>query len=62
MVGAGLLAVLLLLTVLGGYTRLGATTSSGWFALIVALTCIPFGGLLLALGVAKWLRNRAQHR
>jgi len=20
--------------------------------------CIPFGGLLLALGVAKWLRNR----
>jgi hypothetical protein len=60
MVGAGLLAVLLLLTVLGGYTRLGATTSSGWFALIVALMCLPFGMMLLALGVAKWLKNKRQ--
>jgi len=24
----------------------------------VALMCIPFGGMLLMLGVAKWLRNR----
>jgi hypothetical protein len=26
--------------------------------------CIPFGGLLLTLGAAKWLRNRAiaRHR
>jgi len=58
MVGAGVLAAVLLVTVLGGYTRLGATTNTGWFALIVALMCIPFGGLLLTLGVAKWLRNR----
>ncbi len=58
-VGTGLLAVLLLETVLGGFTRTGATTNSGWFALIVALMCLPFGGLLLTLGVAKWLRNRA---
>ena len=58
MVAAGLFAALLLLTVLGGYTRLGATTNAGWFALIVALMCLPFGGLLLALGLAKWLRNR----
>jgi hypothetical protein len=58
MVGTGLLAVLLLLTLLGGFTRQGATTNSGWFVLIVALMCLPFGGLLLALGVAKWLRNR----
>ena len=57
-VAAGLLAALLLVTVLGGYTRLGATTNSGWFALIVVLMCIPFGSMLLALGVAKWLRNR----
>ena len=49
---------LLLVTVLGGYTRLGATTNAGWFALIVVLMCIPFGSMLLALGVAKWLRNR----
>lgn len=59
MVGAGLLSVLLLLTVLGGFTATGAKTDTGWFALIVALMCLPFGGLLLALGVAKWLRNRS---
>jgi len=56
--GTGLLAVLLLETLLGGFSPTGASTNTGWFALIVALMCIPFGGLLLALGVAKWLRNR----
>ena len=58
MVGAGLLACLLLQTILGGFTRTGATTNTGWFALIVALMCLPFGGLLLTLGIAKWLRRR----
>jgi hypothetical protein len=57
MVGTGLLAALLLQTLLGGFSRTGASTNTGWFALIVALMCLPFGGLLLALGVAKWLRN-----
>jgi membrane-bound metal-dependent hydrolase YbcI (DUF457 family) len=57
MVGTGLLAILLLITLLGGYSRLGASTNAGWFALIVALMCIPFGGLLLTLGGAKWLRK-----
>lgn len=60
MVGAGLLCILLLVTLLGGYTRNGATTNAGWFALIVALMCLPFGGLLLTLGIAKWLRNRRE--
>ena len=58
MVGAGLLATVLLETVLGGFSRTGASTNAGWFALIVALMCIPFGSLLLMLGVAKWFRNR----
>jgi len=64
MVGVGIFSGLLLETVLGGYSPTGASTNSGWFALIVALMCIPFGGLLLALGIAKWLRNRslARHR
>ena len=57
MVGTGLLCVVLLQTVLGGYTHTGATTNAGWFVLVVALMAIPFGGLLLALGVAKWVRN-----
>jgi hypothetical protein len=54
----GVLAAVLLLTVLGGFTPTGATTNFGWFALIVALMCLPFGSLLLGLGVAKWFRNR----
>ena len=58
MVGTGILATILLVTLLGGYSRLGASTNAGWFALIVALMCIPFGLMLLALGLAKWLRNR----
>lgn len=62
MVGTGLLAGLLLLTVLGGVTHTGATTNGGWLALIVALMCLPFGGLLLTLGIAKWLRNRRLQR
>lgn len=59
---AGLLAGILLLTVLGGVTKTGATTNGGWFAVIVALMCLPFGGLLLTLGLAKWLRNRRLRR
>jgi hypothetical protein len=58
MMGSGLLAAVLLQTLLGGFTPTGASTNTGWFALMVALMCIPFGGLLLTLGVAKWLRNR----
>jgi hypothetical protein len=59
-VGTGLLATLLLETVLGGLSHTGASTNAGWFALIVSLMCIPFGGLLLTLGVAKWLRHRCR--
>lgn len=57
-VGAGVVAAVLLETVLGGFTRTGAHTNAGWFALILVLGCIPFGGMLLTLGLAKWLRNR----
>jgi hypothetical protein len=60
MLGTGLVAALLLLTVLGGFSPTGASTNLGWLALIVALICVPFGMLILALGVAKWLRNRRQ--
>ena len=42
MVVAGLLSALLLLTMFGGYSRTGASTNAGWFALIVALMRIPF--------------------
>jgi high-affinity K+ transport system ATPase subunit B len=62
MLAAGLLAVVLLQSLLGGFSPTGAHTNTGWFALIVALMCLPFGGLLTALGVAKTLRNRANSR
>jgi uncharacterized membrane protein YidH (DUF202 family) len=62
MTGAGILAAILLQTLLGGFSPTGASTNTGWFALIVALMCIPFGGLLLMLGIAKWLRNRSLRR
>ncbi len=58
MVGTGAVCVVLLLAVFGGYTHTGATTNPGWFVLVVALMTIPFGGLLLVLGIAKWLRKR----
>jgi len=60
--GTGILAGILLETVLGGFTRTGAHTNSGWFALILVLACIPFGSMLLTIGVAKWLRNRSLAR
>jgi membrane-bound metal-dependent hydrolase YbcI (DUF457 family) len=56
--GSGLLAAVLLITLLGGFSPTGAHTNPGWFALIIALMCIPFGGLLTALGLARWLRNQ----
>lgn len=57
-VGTGILAAVLLQTLFGGFSRTGANTNTGWFALIVVLMNIPFGGLLLGLGIAKWFRNR----
>jgi hypothetical protein len=62
MFGTGLLAGLLLLTLFGGVTKTGATTNAGWLAVIVSLMCLPFGALLLTLGIAKWLRNRSLQR
>jgi hypothetical protein len=61
-VGAGVVAGVLLETLLGGFTRTGAHTNAGWFALILVLGCIPFGSMLLALGAAKWLKNRRRAR
>jgi hypothetical protein len=60
--GAGLLAILLLLTVLGGIGVEGARSNAGWLALIVGMMCLPFGFMLTALGAAKWLRRRNLRR
>jgi hypothetical protein len=54
----GAVAVLLLMTVLGGISVEGAHSNAGWLALIIGAMCLPFGLMLTALGAAKWLRNR----
>ena len=54
----GVLAALFSETLGGGIGEHGPHTSSGWMTLILALMSVPFGTMLTALGVAKWLRNR----
>lgn len=60
MLAAGAVAALLTATVFGGISRQGPHTNTGWLLLIVAMSCLPFGLMLFALGVAKWLRRRRQ--
>ncbi|MFC5863090.1 hypothetical protein ACFPT7_12360 [Acidicapsa dinghuensis] len=60
--GFGLLAVVLLFTVLGGVGADGARNNAGWLALVIGMMCVPFGLMLSMLGVAKWLRRRNLRR
>lgn len=55
---AGIAAALLTSTVFGGISRQGPHTNAGWIFLLIAMMCVPFGSMALALGVAKWFRNR----
>ena len=56
--GAGCLAAVLMLTVLGGVTKAGPHTNLGWLALMLAMGCLPTGVLTLALAFAKLLGDR----
>ena len=59
LVGTGAIAALLIFTSFGGITRRqGPHTNAGWLALMVAMGCLPFGTILLALGIAKWIGHR----
>jgi hypothetical protein len=58
---AGLICLALTIFVLGGVDRHGPHTSSGWLGLLSAMLCLPLALMLLALGAAKWLRNRGKH-
>ena len=58
----GLLLLLLAKTVFGGIGIDGAHTDAGWLSLVFALMAVPFGLMLLVLGIAKWLRNRRLRR
>lgn len=54
----GILAALATRFLFGGISTHGPHTNGGWLSLIVAMMCLPFGSMLLALGGAKYLRNR----
>lgn len=62
MLVAGVVAALLTAIVFGGISRQGPHTNAGWLLLMVAMSCLPFGLMLFALGAAKWLRNRRLNR
>ena len=44
----------------GGMTSHGPHGNVGWFALIVALGCVPTGSFFLLLGFAKWMGDRGR--
>lgn len=58
---AAVIALIATKTLLGGIGIDGPHTDTGWLAFMFALMGIPFGMMLLALGGAKWLRNRRRH-
>jgi len=56
-VAVGALSLATIYILLGGIGRNGPHNNTGWFFLIVTLMSLPFGLMLLLLGIAKWLRN-----
>ncbi|HEX6495048.1 MAG TPA: hypothetical protein VF018_06160 [Acidobacteriaceae bacterium] len=54
----GILAAAATKFLFGGIGIHGPHTNAGWISLIVTMMCLPFGCMLLALGGAKYLRNR----
>jgi hypothetical protein len=44
----------------GGMTSHGPKGNLAWFALVVALGCIPTGSFFLLLGFAKWIGDRGR--
>ena len=54
---ASLFFLLLTETVFGGIGIDGARSNAGWLTLMFTLMGMPFGLMLLVLGIAKWLRN-----
>ena len=55
---SGAASAALMYTVFGGVSKQGPHTNGGWLCLMVAMGCLPFGTLLLVLGLAKWVGHR----
>ena len=56
--GTGVIAAALVFIGFGGVTHQGPQNQSGWFALILAMGCIPTGFLTLLLGALKLFGDR----
>jgi hypothetical protein len=56
--GTGAIAAVLIFTTFGGVTRQGPNTNPGWFALILAMGCLPTGFLTLLLAALKLIGDR----
>lgn len=56
--GTGVVAVLSIHLLFGGFSRQGPHTNSGWLALMVAMGCLPTGGLTLLLALMKLYGDR----
>jgi hypothetical protein len=56
--GTGVISALLALTVFGGIGRQGPHTNSGWLALMLAMGCLPTGGLTLTLALWQLFGDR----
>ena len=54
----GAVAAALMLTVFGGVSKQGPSTTGGWLALMLAMGCLPTGLLTLLLGLAKLVGER----
>lgn len=59
---AAVLALIATVTLFGGIGIDGPHTNAGWLCFMFAMMGIPFGLMLLALGIAKWLRKRRLRR
>lgn len=55
---AAVLALISTETLFGGIGIDGPHTNAGWLSFMFAMMGIPFGLMLLTLGIAKWLRKR----
>lgn len=56
----GAISAGLMLTVFGGVSKQGPSTTGGWLALMLAMGCLPTGLLTLLLGLAKLLGDRSR--
>ena len=56
--GTGIVAAALMLTVFGGVSHQGPHTNMGWLMLMVTMGCLPTGLLTLALGLLKVIGDR----